>query len=391
MTNHWNRFAHCVVCLVGIIGSVGGQEDSRSPRDWTVSRKHLRQPDQVKSDGAGSLRQRLMLELPEPTVSRGDTLRLLCGVGLIGHGDLLVNPFTTATFPKNIALAVYDENAQFLASLPSEDKRPPDVDDAHLVKLKFYELRGKWVEVRIGSQPSATSDFVLPLSPGDYQIQMIACERFFLGDGIAYFEQKKDPNDAYRIDPRNEAARSNIVRFRVTNTPPSPPVADPDPNEPPKLLTSFDFKEYPGSLQDVEACRFTLTNQSYSRFIGLIDPFHPDSKPFELPVRWTRRERGRTFTNGGEAYNRWDWRPQRSEFVILPPRGVVSNMVGVVTSRRGEDQIRVDPLKGIVIDEWKLDVLRSGNPTKGWFIGGVSPDTLDPKSELQRNLTFMKF
>ena len=348
---------------------------------WTTSRKRLRKPSEINPFTAAARSHRLILETEGHEVSENQTLKVMCGVESLGIQPLL-NPFTFESFPRNVVLAVYDENGQFLQAVPSHRSLPRDADDQRGVVVKFNEMRGKWIDVGIDLSDVPQNPFALRLQPGNYQLQLIACERFFMGD---FAEHGSIEAKGHGSKAKTEAARSEVIPFRVVSKgDPPPATVDVMPDEP-KLLASLAVKPCPEHHPELRFgkwyCVLTLTNLSRTRSIGLIDPFSRRSMHFPHPIQWLYHSSGNLKRDSREVS------PSiiplyRRDFVIIPPRGVASGVVGWVPNDRSETLVSVKLDDGIVIDEEKLSILREGDPAVGWTLGGTAENVIHPDSVL---------
>ena len=380
-------------CLLGILASEVSLAESPSGASahWTESRKQLREPIDVKSNNRAAEVHRLVFKALETEVSDGSRLRFFCGIERIRDFDQrLLNPFSETSFPKNMIIAIYDEDGHFLQAVPSNDNRPIDIDDPYGVSLIPGETRGRVIEISSSSAPGNGGSLFASLKPGLYKFQLIACGRFYMGNQIEHARSEWDKN-RWRIEASLECARSHIQVIRIKNGPPAPPDAEPDDDDP-KLLSVLDLKYRADELAEIGTSKphfiFTVTNLSRSRSIGLIAPFSQPSTELPNPIRWSFSRVGSwKFNPKGTALGGGAVPPQRSDFVILPPLGMVSHRFGGVPTESGEYEMRVELRDGIVIDPEKLEVLRTGDPKLGWKLGGGSPDVVHPDSIVERKFT----
>ena len=382
-----------LACIAGITANAVSLADRPAtvPVHWIEARKQLREPSDVKSKNRAAEVHRLIFKTLETEVSEGSKLRFFCGIERIRDFDQrLLNPFTETSFPKNMIIAIYDEDGHFLHSVPSNDDRPIDIDDPYRVSLIPGEMRGRVVEISISSAPDNGSSFFASLKPGTYKFQLIACRRFYMGDEIEHARSEWDKN-RWRIEATLEGARSDIQVIRITKGPPAPPdvqVHDDDP----KLLAVLELKNRAEEMAENGQSKphfvFTLTNLSRSRSIGLIAPFSQPPSELPCPIRWSFSKVGSwKFDIKARALGGGAGQPQRSDFVILPPQGMVSHRFGGVPTERGEYEMKVELHDGIVIDADKLEILRTGDPKVGWRLGGVAPDVIHADSVLERKFT----
>ena len=377
-------------CVFGILANAVSlaERPVDAPAHWIEARKQLRMPIDVKSDIRAAEVHRLIFKTLETEVSEGSKLRFFCGIELIrDFCQLLLNPFSETSFPKNMIIAIYDEDGHFLQSVPSNDNRPMDIDDPYRVSLVPGEMRGRVVEISMSSVPGSGNSLFVPLKPGSYKFQLIACRRFYMGDQIEQARSEWDKNQ-WRIESSLEGSRSNIQEIRVTKGPPAPPDAEPHDDDP-KLLAVLDLKNPAEELAEIEQSNphfiFTLTNLSSSRSIGLIAPFSQPSTELPNPNRWSFIKVGSwKFNPKGPALGGGTIPPQRSDFVILRPLGTVSYRFGGVPTESGEYEMKVELRDGIVIDPDKLEVLRTDDPNIGWKLGGVSPEVVHPDSIVEQ-------
>lgn len=348
---------------------------------WATSRKRLRKPSEINPFTAAARSHRLVLETDVQEVSEGQTFRVMCGVESLGHQPLL-NPFTTESFPRNVVLAVYDEMGQFLQAVPSHQSVPPDKDDQLGYVVKFNEMRGKWIDVSIDLSDTPQNPFALRLKPGNYQLQLIACERFFMGD---FAEDGPLEARGHGSKAKAEAARSELVPLRVVSKADSPPVMNDAMSDELKLLATLAVKQCPKNHPEARFGEryyvLTLTNLSRTRSIGLIDPFSQRRRHFPHPVQWRSQSDWSRDSDSRDISPRM-FPSYRKDFVIIPPQGVASAIVSWVPNNPGERVLSVNLDDGIVIDEEKLAILRSGDPAVGWTLGGTDEKIIHPDSVL---------
>ncbi|MEI8017844.1 MAG: hypothetical protein WCH39_06550 [Schlesneria sp.] len=380
-------------CLVGILANTLtlAQRPAFAPAQWIESRKQLREPSEVKTKNRAAEVHRLIFKTLETEVCEGSKLRFFCGIERIrDFGQRLLNPFSETSFPKNMIIAIYDEDGHFLQSVPSNDNRPIDIDDQYRVCLIPGETRGRVIEISTSSASGNGDSLFASLKPGVYKFQLIACARFYMGDEVERARSEWDKN-GWRIEASLECERSDIQVIRVTKGPPAPPDAEPDDDDP-KLLAVLELENQAEELAEIGTSKpnfiFTLTNLSRSRSIGLIAPFSQPCTELQNPIRWSFSKVGSwKFNPKGTALGGGAVPPQRSDFVILPPLGMVSHRFGGVPTESGEYEMRVELGDGIVIDPEKLAVLRTGDPKLGWKLGGVVSDVIHPDSIIERKFT----
>ena len=363
-----------------------------APEHWIESRKQLKEPSDVKSKSRAAEVHRLVFKALETEASEGSRLRFFCGIERIRDLDQrLLNPFSENSFPKNMIIAIYDEDGHFLQTVPSNDNRPIDIDDPYRVSLIPGETRGRVIEIFTSPTSGKWSSLFVSLKPGHYKFQLIACERFYMGNQIEHAQSEWDKNQ-WRIEASLESARSHIQVIQIKKGPPNPPDAEIDDDDP-KLLAVLDLKNRAEELAEIGASKphfvFTLTNLSRSRSIGLIAPFSQPPTELPNPIRWSFSKVGSWKYNPKKitAFGGGTLPLQRSDFVILPPQGMVSHRFVGVPNESGEYEMKVELRDGIVIDPNRLEVLRTGDPNIGWKLGGVAPGVIHDDSILERKFT----
>ena len=350
--------------------------------DWTITRRELRKQSDVRGHTAASRRHRLILVAAEGgDIARGK-MGLLCGVENVnGSGHPLLNPFTRYSFPRSIALVVYDVNGQFVLSYPPENTTRPSADDLFGTQLRQGEMRGRFVHVQRRTEAASNCDSEISLDPGEYQLQLVACDRFFMGD----------PPKADRIDDDKgpfavrEAARSEILRINVSSNPCELPADETPKLDEPKLLARLEIKEWQTNVPQMAAIScyvLTLNNISNTRMVGVIDPFSSRSIAAGHPVRWIYKENGVLSFDTSEPGTGNEWPKQRSDFVLIPPQGIAACRVGAAPTQPGEYAKSVDLVRGIVTDDQKLAVLQFGDPEIGWTLRGVDKNVIHQDSIL---------
>lgn len=363
-------------------------EDIAPVKSWLATRQRLRWPEYITATTFAAECHSLKLDVITGEVGRGGILRVLCSIERVkGHGEKLVNPFATRSFPRSVALVIYDSKGQFVQSLPRDAKASVNVDDDTLVALKHREMRGKIVEIELSRQSEVGSEMSLSLQPGMYQLQLVACRRFFSGGWIAYAHDK-GVKVAEIADGEAEEKRSNIVRFTVPeDAPRRMPQADETDHLIAVCLKTLDSSRHQPKPNTIVDCILTVQNLSRTRSIGLIDPFSAAPREYIHPVRWVLEIDGARFDTN-DLSPRYPFRPRRSDFLIRPPGGLAGGLVGAIPSDAANYKLSVDINKGLVIDDAKLEVLRAGDPEVGWTAGGVDPSVISPDSkvtlELQR-------
>ena len=151
------------------------------------------------------------------------------------------------------------------------------------------EMRGKLVEVIIGTAPPLSRKLSAPLAAGEYKIQLIASGRFFMG--VHFLETKDAPLDEkWALLATLEAARSKPATIHVVRG-----VAPMTSNEVPdtKLHAVIEIEEFTGQTPEMFSrprAKLTLQNLSEDSYVGLIDPFM-GMKWLEgtRPIQWTVR------------------------------------------------------------------------------------------------------
>ena len=359
------------------VGPLGGSYD-----DWTITRREIRKPSDVKGYTAASRCHRLILDAADGGGMTRGRMRLLCGVENVNGSDhALLNPFTRYSFPMNIALVVYDVNGRFVLSYPSASTIRPSADDLFGAKLRQGEMRGRFVHVLRTTDATSNCDSEISLDPGEYQLQLVACDRFFMGE-----PPKADhiDDDKGRVAGR-EAVRSEILRINVSSNPCELPADDAPQLDEPKLLARLEIKEWQTNAPKMAAIScyvLTLNNISNTRMVGVIDPFSSRSIAAGHPVRWIYKENGVLCFDSSEPGMGNEWPKQRSDFVLIPPQGIAACRVGAAPTQPGEYAKSVDLGRGMVIDNQKLAVLRFGDPEIGWTLGGVDKNVIHKDSIL---------
>ena len=351
-------------------------------RDWTITRKELRKQSEVKGYTAASRCHRLILSDVDGGGIARCKIRLLCGVENVnGSNHPLLNPFTRYSFPRHIVLVVYDVNGQFVLSYPSRCTTRPSADDLFGTKLRQGEMRGRFVHVQRTTEATSNCDSEISLEPGEYQLQLVACDRFFMGE-----PPKADhmDDDKGRFAGR-EAVRSEILRIKVSSNPCELPADDAPQLAEPKLLARLEIKEWQTNAPKMAAIScyvLTLNNISNTRMVGVIDPFSSRSIAAGHPVRWIYKENGVLSFDSSEPGTGNEWPKQRSDFVLIPPQGIAACRVGAAPTQPGEYVKSVDLVRGIVTDDQKLAVLQFGDPEIGWTLRGVDKNVIHQDSIL---------
>ena len=350
---------------------------------WMISCKEFRKPDEVAQHLLSTAEHRLICAAVDPGPHNGTTIRLLLAVERIrGSGHYLLNPFTEEAFPRNLLLAIYDEDGKFVQSLPNSVDSPTDCDDSHFGVLSGGELRGKYIEISTDQSRNPANPFSVSLKPGKYKFQLIACGRFFMGDSFT-------TDHPYQIDGQwgpiseGEESRSAPVSIRIVDPPPGAREVKKKVDEL-KLLSVLEVDEVTEECQHDQFGKrcvlHRLENRSQSKTIAVIDPFYHGFWEMQQPVRWIIHEKGKRSIDRGRPSIGKSGIVQRSLFVFLPPNGVAWSWIGIHPEKKGEYDIEVRLLDGIVVDPKKMAVLRFGDPVKGYCLGGVDRDVIDPDS-----------
>lgn len=354
--------------------------------DWLSSAKTVKAPTAVKR-GVTTDRYRFLLRASENEVPSGGVVRLFCGVERIsGYGDPVLNPFTRVAFPRNIVLAIYSEAGELVHLFPPDRGSSAAGDDFSEFVFESDEMRGKWIDIHVGPPKDDLDLPSIELPVGKYQFQLIACERFLMGNlsgpsprGI---QGQKAPARA-----EVEAGRSDVVA--VTVLPAQSPESGSDfkPVDELRLLARLEVKEclspYKSLPKPTQRYYFTVTNLSRSGRIAIIDPFGArDQQEFHHPIRWIYESKGDWILDSAKRSVNAPFIPRRSDFVILPPGGVASRGLGWIPTSPSEYKLSVDLLKGIVLDPEKIAKLETGDIREGWTLGGATPDVMHPDSIL---------
>ena len=371
-------------------------------QDWMISKTEFREPEEVVSRVLATRVHRLVLKAVYEKVSEGSNLRLLLSVERFEWSDesiyvQLLNPFTNVSFPRNMIVAVYNEDGEFVDSFPSANSdsgSPEDQDDFNSICLKHGETRGKYVNVTIGPAANSRAAFFLPLKQGTYRFQLIASGRFFMGN----FFDKEDTRpfeEKWRAISKQEGKRSDVVTIHVTADP-VPAIVPQSDDDDLKLLATVELvqpvddetsmsPEYPYML-------YALTNCSRSRSIGIIEPFLGRCLNLLPPNYWVIAEKSSLQQEWKRSWNSREstfssaWPPDRSSFVILPPDGFASRRMPGASIQEGEYEVSsVGLIDAIVTDPDKLEILRTGDTEVGYKLGGADAGVIHPDSVLTKH------
>jgi hypothetical protein len=159
----------------------------------------------------------------------------------------------------------------------------------------------------------------------------------------------------------------------------TPPVPLPEISE--GILHAVLEIEQPGenkSLPFTNAqAKLTLRNVSEDGFVGLIDPFLWMIYQHEhQPIRWRIRNIDRPADKIPTAIGISRRLPLTSDFVILPPQGVAACRIGILPNRRGRYEVSVDLSGGIVAEQDKVQILKTGDPFMSFRLGGADAHVL---------------